>query len=459
MTSVTFSDEIINDLRIKASQDKKAFTDKASKGLQLIVSWKGSAIRSRPSKSNLLYNWYFRFEVPHSDTRKRTQIKIGTWPTMNAKQALNEALRLRSLVSSGIDPRSEKLKQRASTLESAAIQASGETPSRLRFESILEDFCRDWETTGKTDKTCKDYRLALEKHAYPYFYGENIKLITGKQWDEMITDIAHKRKLPGAANNTHKAGRRLFAYAVDKDIIGYNPLLQRKNSLEATRLSADERFLEAEEVHKFLNEIDAQDIAMRAKVNLKLMMQVGVRVDEWERVKVGWINFKKMRIEHPPESMKNRTRAWTHLPPASIELIVDWLKSLKEEFGPIDNDWYLFPASDNPKRPEPTKLSDHTSLIKQWLAFSPKLIRKTISTHLQRQGCPPTVLRAIRNQTVTQGVENNYDFDDLFHLKKQWIETWGELLKEVKKDPKALFTEKDSVLDDDLSTEVDELFS
>jgi hypothetical protein len=55
-------------------------------------------------------------------------------------------------------------------------------------------------------------------------------------------------------------------------------------------------------------------------------------------------------------------------------------------------------------------------------------------------------LRAIRNQVITHGVESHYDFDDLFHLKKEWLETWGKLLEAVKADPSTLIPEKESRL-------------
>lgn len=456
MAITQFKDDLIGSIKIPSNREKQTFTSNLVAGLQLVVSWRGSAIRSRPTRESFNYNWYFRFQVPSTD--KRSQIKIGQWPGMTSKQAEIEANRLWELARNGIDPRSTKLRDRAEKIDQAARE-SGLVPTKLRFEYVLEAMEKSWDLTGKTTGTMRKYRQALEKHAYPVFYGRNIKSITGNEWDELITSIANVKKMPGAANNTHKAGRRLFNYAVDQQLINYNPLLQRKLSLAATQLEADERFLEARDVHKFMNEIDKQPIPMRAIVNLKMMMQVGVRVDEWERVRIGWINFDRMRIEHPADSMKNRNAAWTHLPNATIEILIDWLNQLKEQFGPLEHDWYLFSSDESPRIAERTKLSDHTNDLKDWINFSPKLLRKTISTHLQRQGCPPAVLRAIRNQSVTEGVESHYDFDDLFHLKKQWIEKWADLLEQAKADPAALITDRDSQLDSSLSNQVANLFN
>ena len=385
-------------------------------------------------------------------------MKIGSWPTMNFDSASEEGRRLRELLNSGIDPRVAKLKQRAERIETAAKE-SGLVPVMLRFEEVMKQMRQDWKKTGRTPDTMRRYRQALEKYALPLFLGRNIRSITGNEWDDMIADIANEKKLPGAANNVHKAGRRLFSYAVQRQLIRYNPLLQRQETLRITRLTPDERFLEAEEVHTFLSELDNQTIPAFAKVYLKLMLYVGVRVDEWARVRVGWINFKRMRIEHPAESMKNRQAAWTHLPGPALTILYEWLQHVKEVHGSLQPDWFLFGADDNPVFAHPQKLSDFTSGMKAWLNFSPKLLRKTMSTHLQRQGCPPAVLRAIRNQSVTEGVESHYDFDDLFHLKKQWVDQWVELLETAKTDYSVLVMDRESRLDSEIANQFDDLFN
>lgn len=452
------SDDIIQGLTLPAETEKRVYTSPDVSGLQLIVSWKGDALRNRPKSSQFNRDWYFRFQKPNDDRRRRAQMKIGSWPTMNFDSASEEGRRLRELLNSGIDPRVAKLKQRAERIETAAKE-SGLVPVMLRFEEVMKQMRQDWKKTGRTPDTMRRYRQALEKYALPLFLGRNIRSITGNEWDDMIADIANEKKLPGAANNVHKAGRRLFSYAVQRQLIRYNPLLQRQETLRITRLTPDERFLEAEEVHTFLSELDNQTIPAFAKVYLKLMLYVGVRVDEWARVRVGWINFKRMRIEHPAESMKNRQAAWTHLPGPALTILYEWLQHVKEVHGSLQPDWFLFGADDNPVFAHPQKLSDFTSGMKAWLNFSPKLLRKTMSTHLQRQGCPPAVLRAIRNQSVTEGVESHYDFDDLFHLKKQWVDQWVELLETAKTDYSVLVMDRESRLDSEIANQFDDLFN
>jgi site-specific recombinase XerD len=457
---INFENQVINKLRLPVTKDKDVFTDSRCMGLQLRVRWKAKAVRSKKSDiDDFLFDWFFRYQVPHVLPPKRSQLKIGDWPQVSPNAAINEAKKLKDAVKAGSDPRAMVLRKRADEVDTASAITSGVVLPKFRFENVLKAMSEYWPSTGKSLGTFEKYQRSLEIHALPRLIGRDIRSITGNEWDELITRIANIEKKPGAANNIHKAGRRLFNFAVEQEVIQYNPILQRKRSLTATRLTPSEQFLDAAQVHKLLNELYDQDIPTWAKVNLDLMLRVGVRIEEWKRIKIGWVNLKSMRIEHPGSSMKNGRDALTHLPESAVKILINWLLDLKSKHGALKESWYLFPDDEDPTQQNNKRLSDITSKTKSWLNFTPKQLRKTISTHLQRQGCPPVVLRAIRNQTVAEGVEVHYDFDDLFHLKKLWMEKWSELLEEAKISASALVTDRDSHLEKDLLKEVDDLFS
>jgi site-specific recombinase XerD len=457
---INFENQMISKLRLPANKKIDIFTDSRHAGLQLRLRWKAKVVRSKKSTlEDFVIDWLFRYQIPHTQPVKRSQLKIGDWPEMSPSAAVAEAKKLMDAVHAGTDPRALVLRKRAEEIDTASVINLGVVLPKFRFENILEQMSQYWPSTGKSLETFEKYQRSLEIHALPKFRGRDIRSISGNEWDELITKTANIDKKPGAANNIHKAGRRLFNFAVEQEIIQYNPILQRKRSLTATRLAPSDQFLDAAQVHKFLSELYEQDIPAWAKVNLDLMLRVGVRIEEWKRIKIGWVNLKSMRIEHPGSSMKNGRDALTHLPEPAIKILINWLRDLKTQHGALKESWYLFPDETDPTKPNSKRLSDITSKLKSWVNFTPKQLRKTISTHLQRQGCPPVVLRAIRNQTVAEGVEVHYDFDDLFHLKKLWLEKWSELLEEAKVSASALVTDRDSHLESDLLREVDDLFS
>lgn len=463
MASIKFDYETIRALRIPPDKNMASYCQPGVPGLQLIIKWKPDVIRSKniprdKTQQFYRYLWRYRFTITKElGNRERENVQIGEWPALSAAKAIAYSRVLRDQARSGVDPRSLVLEARAKRIGGGHGGLTS-APLRYQVEYVFEKLKSDWLTTGKSPGTIIKYEQSLERYLFKTHGQKDIRGITGLEWDNLINEIANIDGKVGAANNLHKAGRRLFSYALEQGYIKYNPLLQRRKTLNTVRLTPDSTFMDSEQLHEFLNSVDSLPISQWAIVNLKLMLMVGVRVEEWKRVKVGWIKFKNKRIEHPGHAMKNGKDAWTHLSDDALAVLIEWLKIIKDNYGPLENEWYLFPSPDDPQKQNKTHLSKELILHRPFPGFTPKILRKTISTHLQRQGCPPTVLRAIRNQTVVDGVEAHYDFDNLFHFKKQWIDKWSELLAEVKSNPKALVVDKDSILDDQTIEDVKDLF-
>ncbi|MCF2909956.1 tyrosine-type recombinase/integrase [Pseudoalteromonas sp. DL2-H2.2] len=401
-----------------------------------------------------VYNWRFRYQKPHSTAR--TSISIGYYPDIDTTDIQAEHNHLRQSLEKGIDPQVDKLKEKIRQVNTQSMIDGFTKPTSVN--SIFTRFKEDWPKTGGTSRSLRNYELSYEKYILSDFNGRDMRTITPSEWDEFVLGIANVDGKKGAAENVHKTMRRLFSYAVEKDILTANPLYSRKQVLPQIKGEPDEVFLASEEVHKLLNELHDQDCPFWLKVLIELMLRVGVRSQEWTRVKIGWINFPKMRIEHPPESMKNGKKAWTHLPENVVSLLAEYLRALKAEHGTLDKEMYLFHKKDPYIQHERDYFSRNFQSLNGWLQFTPKVFRKTISTHLQEHGCPSEVLRAIRNQALTRGVGKNYEFGDLFRLKKEWIERWQKILTEAKRSPNALFGSNESILNDDLASEINDLF-
>jgi len=461
MPLIEFNYNTIRALRLLPSNPRQTYTQKGVVGLQLIIAWKKNAERIDNIKrvdAGDYYTYTWRFRYKDVETEKRTSIDVGIWPAISAMDAVSICKGLHLQNSMGVSPKAEVLSNRSSQIRDTSLEFKL-TPVAFRVDEVVKRFAEYWPSTGKDVGTLNKYRSTLELHFFPIAGSRDIRTITAIEWDSWVNNLANVAGKKGAAANLHKAGRRLFSFAAEQGIIKYNPLLQRRSVLESVRIEPDKRFLDSEQIHDFVNNVDDLKIAEWARVTLKMILMVGVRIEEWQRVKIGWINFKNKKIDHPGEAMKNGKIAATPLTDDAIDLLIDWLKVIKGKYGTIDKDWYLFTNQEDMLKPCSFATIDEVRKDRPFEGFTIKTLRKTISTQLQRQGCPPAVLRAIRNQTITTGVEANYDFDDLYHLKKEWIEKWGEMLRAVKSDPRALYTDRDSHLDSDKASVVDDLFS
>lgn len=445
MAKAIFTSRAIKAISVPSSKDSVTFSQQGVFGLQLRVWWRKDALRSSEnvSSNSYRYQWLFRFRIP-SDKAKMAVMHMGSWPAMSPETAIGEATYYHKLIKSGLDPRIVKLEEKADELR--AMDVISNAPMRYRIENVLAKFAQYWPSTGKDQETLDQYEYTITNYLLTTHRGMDIRTITVAKWEKIIFNLANIEGKKGAANNLHKAGRRLLNFAVKEELIDRNPLLGMSDVLRVIHLDPDVRFLESEQLHTLLNELDDQDIAPWAIATVKLMLRCGGRVEEWRRVKICWIKFEHKRIEVPKEAMKNRRKAWIYLTDPAVDILLTWLKELKARHGQLSKSWYLFGSPSDPRKENATDLSKETTKLGKWLDFSPKLLRKTISTQLQRKGCPPAVLRAIRNQVIAQGVEAHYDFDDLFHLKIEWLEKWDKYLNTVKKDPSALVPEKERKL-------------
>ncbi|MCG7548234.1 tyrosine-type recombinase/integrase [Pseudoalteromonas sp. Of7M-16] len=463
MPKIVLSTEEITSLEIPKGKRYTTATFNGYTGLQLYLRWADNSVKLESldnlgRKVNTVYNWRFRYQKPNS--KQRTTISLGYYPDIDIEDVKAEHSKYQALLKSGTDPQvqlleeqlQEKIRQRnVQSMVDGFTRKSSVNHMFMRFKE-------DWPLTGGSERGLRNHELTYEKYILPVWNGRDMKTISPREWDEFVLNIANVQNKKGAAENVHKTMRRLFSYAVEKDVIASNPLFGRRAVLPHISGEPDDSFLESEQVHKILNELDDQVCPSWLKLLVNLMLRVGVRSEEWTRVKLGWINFQKMRIEHPPESMKNGKKAWTHLPENVIKLLLDYLGELKEQYGELDKEMYLFHDKDPLEQLERDYFSRNFKCLNGWLVFTPKIFRKTISTHLQERGAPAEVLRAIRNQTLSKGVGKHYEFSDLFQLKKTWVERWQCILEEVKADPAALISDKESLLNDELASKVSDIF-
>ncbi|MFC6441027.1 tyrosine-type recombinase/integrase [Bowmanella sp. JS7-9] len=449
MPKIAFSESEVSRVLLPKLAKKVVYTFDNFAGLQLQLS--------RKADGNVSRHFQLRYQRPVSSGRN--VIRIGQYPDLPLSEIEQRYKSFINQLKSGVDPQVEQLEQRliASRVTNMALLKS----SKNSLFSVFERFKDDWQNAGRNPDTLADYSAALTNHVFPVYGTHPINLITPVMWDNLIMDIANNQKKKGAALNAHKAGRVVFSYAVELNIINANPAFGRKKVLNEVRLHPTKHYLGSTQLHTFLNELHQQDrLKPWVKVLAEVMLRVGVRSDEWTRVQMQHINWQMMRIEHPAACMKNKEPAWTHLPQNVVELLLIHIQRIKEQVGKLTPDMYLFFDVD-PYTPLPLRGSLTAKEFQKahgWMHFTAKMFRKTIATHLQNQGASKEVTDAILNHKLAVGVNQSYQFGTLYHLKKEWIEKWQELLAAVERDPRALVPANESQLDTGLLSKVAGLF-
>jgi len=435
-TKIAFDDGVI--ALLQNNSKKVTYTDNAVKRLQLVVYGKPDGLEHRQ-----LYEGYRRVVWMYrgrNEDNQRTQYKLGEWPKMSAIEALEKAAQANAR--KGRFFGEDEGDRKAISLlrdEMVAIKqrCQSAVPPKYRVENLCDRFVE--ERKGIRDSTRQNYAKSIRNYIYPYLWGVDYREITAKSWARVVEEIIEKSG-SGAGNNAHRTLRAVFTFAVDKELTTVNPLLQNKTVLESTKIGIDQRYLDSMQVHKFLTELDDQVIiSEQEKRMLKLMLRCGVRKTEWHRIRVEWIDIHRGEIILPKSAMKAKVEAVTPLAPQAMELVIEQLKHIKQfyELSSVPKDAYLFPHQKDIYM-KAADITDRTSRMKSWLDFYPKMMRKTIETHIIAKGCPTDVAIVIGNRTIAQGVHKHYQHAKLTKAKREWLFKWNDMLDETVRNPHAL---------------------
>jgi integrase len=193
------------------------------------------------------------FRVGHSGTRtfhvmtrcngRQTRVVVGPYPATKLKDAREEAGEIIRQARKGVDPREQRRQARR----------EAERARRDNFAAVVEDFIekyakprnRRWAETARTFKV----------NVTPAWGKRPIASITRRDVIDLLEKI-DKERGPYMSNRTLAAIRRLFAWAVERDVIDASPAANVKPvGKEVSR----DRVLTDDELRAFWKATDADD--------------------------------------------------------------------------------------------------------------------------------------------------------------------------------------------------------
>lgn len=233
----------LNDTRIKAlrAQDKRYFVSDGG-GLALEIMTSGSKV------------WRYRYSL-HG--KQQPLVTIGDYPAIGLQDAREKARRYAEVVSKGISPVADARRERGAQ-------------KRLDSVKIFADHWFEAELAGKSATYRTATRRALDKDILPLIGN---KLMTEVNASDVlaICDRVKGRGSPQAALLTRNVMKRMFAYAIARQVATINPAQQLVARFIATPQSRT-RVLSPEEIGKFLRTVYASDMARASKLALHLLI-------------------------------------------------------------------------------------------------------------------------------------------------------------------------------------------
>lgn len=351
------------------------------------------------AKGTISWQYMYRFE---GTPRRMT---LGKYPMMDladAHQAHAEAERKKSR---GIDPATEKVSNNVENRKMPTVSG-----------------LVDLYVAAATKKSIREDIGYFKNNIIPNIGRRKADKVKRRDINAILDDIV-ARGAPISANRTLAATRKMYNWAISRDILEFNPCTAI--SPPGKERSRD-RVLSDEELKGFMLNIASAD--MLPVVRLAMQFQLITLQRKGEVVRMEWadvdLNAKVWTI--PSDKTKNGK---SHRVPLS-EQALTLLAEVKEIKG--EGDW-VFPSRLRGRQLTADAISKALRKNRERLGVSdltPHDLRRTGASHLASMGIPRLHISKILNH-VESGVTAVYDRYSYDNEKKRALDVWGQRLNEI----------------------------
>lgn len=399
------------------------FTDRSIQNLkpkaERYIVWKdhgnGLGIRVSPKGKRTFIHMY-RFNG------KPRMASLGNYPTLTLGEAHKKHGGSLELLSKGVDPANIEVRARAEAQRAPTIKA------------LAGEYIEKWAKPRKRS-WAEDERI-LNKDVIPEWGTHKAKDITRRDVIALLDEVAERA--PIQANRTLATIRKMFNFALSRDIVPATPCAQVKPpALENKR----DRILSDEEIRAFWILLDTAaaagggradngqfmkgDIpAVSPEVRLALKLQLVTGQRKGEVVVMEWSEISGRWWTIPREKAKNKEPHRVYLCDPAMEILEE-AKTLAGESP------YVFRAGKGRQGHLGETSPDHA--LRRILngaaiaSCTPHDLRRTAATRMGEAGVSRFILSKVLNhkdRTVT-AIYDRHSYD---REKQQAFETWGRSL-------------------------------
>lgn len=328
-----------------------------------------------------------------------------------AKKALDE----------GRDPANESVKANKAEREAETVA------------DLVEEYLEKWARPRKRSAD-EDDRI-LNKEIIPHWGERKAKNITRRDVIALL-DTVVKRGAPIQANRTLACVRRMFNWAIERDMIDASPCLRVKAPSPENRR---DRTLSDDEISTFWHGLEKAKMTETVRLALKFQLVTAQR--KGEVIAAEWSEINRDRKNGlwtiPAEKAKNGVQHVVPLSPLALDVLeaIDINVTPKDKKGKalMRTTEYLFPS---PRGAKPiTARSASRALCNNRVRIgvddvSPHDLRRTAATRMTALGVDRTVLAKILNH-VDRSVTGRYDTYTYVPEKRAALNRWARKLEAI----------------------------
>ncbi len=288
-----FTDKMIANLKSEAKQYYKRESD-------------GFAVRVLPSGMKA---WLFIYTV----AGKRRQMNLGEYPTVTLAKARERLIDVRQVYKDGKDPQEFGFEwhsnpERERREAAAAIEAEEKNPT---VKTLAAEYMKRHANVNKRASSAKEDQRLIDKDILPVWGDRKASDIRKRDVVKLLENIAERG--PALCHNIFKLVRKMYNFAVSRDILENTPCLGIKIDEIAAITSRDRVLKEpndhngVDEILTFWNELEKAAMSEDVKRILKLILVTGQRPGE-----VAGLHSEEIAVEHKElkDDKGNVIREW-----------------------------------------------------------------------------------------------------------------------------------------------------
>jgi integrase len=381
----------LTDTRLRALKPReKSYTVADGRGLFTEVMPSGKRV------------WRLRYRL----SGRQEKVTLGEYPSFSLADARKWREECRSMVAKGQSP----------------MRAKRERKQAHKGAHSVEAFSRYWlkEVVEKTNKDPRNIRRVLENDVIPAIGRRRLTEVTVEDVLS-ITDRIKARGADQSALLTRNVMKRLFAYAIARSKVTFNPAAAVEARYIAQARSRDVA-LSTEEMGKLLRAIYTSSMRRANKLALHLLILCMLRKSELIEARWEEIDFDKAEWCIPGVRMKKDKPHIVYLPSQALAMFEE-LKHLAAGSA------YVLPSRSSLQKPI-SKTTLNVAIraldvdIRDFVIHD---FRRSASTHLHEAGYPSDVIeKALAHEQG--GVRGIYNRAEYAKQRREMLQWWADFV-------------------------------
>jgi integrase len=413
----------------------KRFTDAQLKGLKpsnkrrilYEDGGKGFGIRVEPSGRK---SFFLEFRFGEGKERRNRIITIGQFPRVTLTKARSIAGQYLDEIEQGTDP--------ATTKQTKKIT----NRNALTVNDLVEEYIEKWAKVKKKERSWKEDGRLLKKDITPVMGRKKAKDIRRRDIVLLLDEIVERGAVI-TANRVLAVTRKMFNFAVGRDIIDASPCVQIPAPSKENRR---ERNLSEDEIKVFWDKLDDAKISKEIKLALKFLLITGQRKSEVIEAEWKEFDFKTKWWTIPAKKAKNKQTHRVPLTPMAIEI----LNEVRQVTGEYQ---FVFASPVGATKRNPRKQVGSSPILGSSVDhalrdnltddpkknranifkldhFTPHDLRRTAASMMTRAGVQRLTVKKILNHADREitAVYDRYEYDK---EKQKAMQNWDRTLKAI----------------------------